>query len=307
MYECPVEEAGRKTGSGQSDSSNDVVLIESTKEYSAVKVFVSVTTTRKRLGLFFYAFQSLIRQDYGDFEIVINLSREAYLFDDGINSIPDWMGGENVQVNFVENTGSYRKLVPLIETVGEEDLVVTADDDMLYSNQWLSRIVKEAGKYPDLLVCGGARRIKKNIFGRVQNYLGWPLCITSETAMDLIPLSGFGAAYRKKLVDLNFITDAAFREYAPTADDLWFRIASMRKNVCVHVNPDIAQGNATITHKMGLDQVNFRTKQKPQGFLARAMSQLKLEFCSYFGIRLSKNDFAWKAASDYSRSKPVTE
>ena len=272
-----------------------------------MKVFVSVTTTKKRLDLFFYAFQSLARQSYEDFIIVVNLSKEAYLFDDGIESIPDWMTGENVQVNFVENTGSYRKLIPLIKTVGEEDLIVTADDDILYSNQWLSRIVKEASKHPNSIVCGGARRIKKNIFGRVQNYLGWQRCVTSETAMDLIPLGGFGAVYRKKLVDLNFITDAAYKEFAPTADDLWFRIASMRKNVCVHVTPDVAQGNAKITHKMGLDQVNFRAKQKPQGFLARAASQLKLEFCSYFGIRFSKNDFAWKAASDYSRSKPLTK
>ena len=272
-----------------------------------MNVFVSVTTTNRRLGLFFYGLQSLVRQNYEEFKIVINLSKEAYLFDDGIDSIPDWMEGKNVQVNFVENTGSYRKLVPLIENVGEEDIVVTADDDMLYSKQWLSKIVKEAGKYPDSIVCGGARHIKKNIFGRLQNYSSWRHSVAPETAMDLIPLGGFGAAYRKKLVDLNFITDAAFREYAPTADDLWFRIASMRKNVCIHVDPDIAQGNARITHEMGLDQVNFRTKQKPKGFLARAVSQLKLEFCSYFGIRLSKNDCAWKAATDYSGSKPLTE
>jgi hypothetical protein len=272
-----------------------------------MKVFVSVTTTKKRLGLFFYALQSLVRQNYEGFVIVINLSKEAYLFDDGIGSIPDWMSGANVQVNFVENTGSYRKLLPLIETVGEDDLIVTADDDVLYSENWLSRIVDEAGKYPDSIVCGGARRIKTNIFGRVQNYSTWQHCVAPETAMDLLPIGVFGVAYRKRLVDWEFITDVAYKEYAPTADDLWFRIASMRKNIPVHVVPDVTQGNAHIEHKMGLEQVNWVTQKERRGILARAVSQLKLELYNYFGIALSKNDFVWKAASDYSKSKLSTQ
>ena len=138
-----------------------------------MKVFVSVTTTKKRLDLFFYAFQSLARQSYEDFMIIVNLSKEAYLFDDGIESIPDWMTGENVQVKFVENTGSYRKLLPLLETVGDKDLIITADDDVLYSENWLPRIVSEANKYPDSIVCGGARRISRNVFGSLQNYSNW--------------------------------------------------------------------------------------------------------------------------------------
>jgi hypothetical protein len=272
-----------------------------------MKVFVSVTTTKKRLGIFFYGFQSLVRQNYADFEIAVNLSKEPYLFDDGIESIPDWMTGDNVQVNFVENTGSYRKLLPLIKTVGEEDLIVTADDDVLYSENWLSRLVGEAIKHPDSIVCGGARRISRNIFRRLQNYLSWPLCTAPETAMDLIPVGVFGVAYRKRLVDLEFITDVAYKEHAPTADDLWFRIASMRKNTPVHVAPEVALSNRAIKHKMGLEQVNVFQKQESRGFLARAGTQLWLEFYNYLGLAPSKNDLAWKAASKYSECKPPNQ
>lgn len=271
-----------------------------------MKVFVCVTTTSKRLGLFFYGFQSLVRQDYEDFKIVINLSKQAYLFDDGIESIPDWMGGENVQVNFVENTGSYRKLLPLIDAVKGDDLIITADDDMLYSESWLPRLVNEAVKYPDSIVCGGARRISRNIFGSLQNYSSWPLCTASETAMNLVPIGVFGVAYRRRLIDLEFISDVAYKEHAPTADDLWFRIASMRKNIPVHVAPEVAYDNAGIEHTMGLEETNLFKKRGSRSFLARATSQLKLELYNYFGLAPSKNDLAWKATSEYSRSKPVT-
>jgi glycosyltransferase involved in cell wall biosynthesis len=266
-----------------------------------VKVFVSVTTTNKRLDLFFYGLQSLVRQDYEDFEIVVNLSKEAYLFDDGIESIPDWMTGENVQVNFVENTGSYRKLLPLIDNVEEDDLIITADDDVLYSENWLPQLVNEAIEHPDSIVCGGARRISRNIFGRLQNYSNWPRCATPETAMDLVPIGVFGVAYRKRLVDLDFITDVAYKEHAPTADDLWFRIASIRKNTLVHVAPEVAQCNKEMKHKKGLEQTNMFQKKEPRGFFSRAGTQLRLEFCNYLGLSPSKNDLAWNAASEYSK------
>lgn len=265
-----------------------------------MKVFVGVTTTNKRLDLFFYAFQSLVRQNFEGYTVVVNLSKEAYLFDDGIDSIPDWMCGDNVQVNFVENTGSYRKLLPLIATAGEDDLIVTADDDVLYSENWLPRLVSEAIEHPDSIVCGGARRISRNIFGRLQNYSGWPLCTAPETAMDLVPVGVFGVVYRKRLVDLGFITDIAYKVRAPTADDLWFRIASMRKNTPAHVTPEAAQDSAGIKHRMGLDQANMHQKKESRGFIARAGTQLKLELYNYLGLAPSKNDLAWKAATDYS-------
>jgi hypothetical protein len=72
-----------------------------------MNVFVSVTTTQKRLGIFYYSLFSLKRQDFNDFQIVVNISREPYLFDDGIENIPDWMVGDNIEVNFVDNIGSY--------------------------------------------------------------------------------------------------------------------------------------------------------------------------------------------------------
>lgn len=267
-----------------------------------MNVFVSVTTTNRRLGLFYYGFQSLVCQNFEDFKILINLSKEAYLFDDGIESIPSWMQGENVQVNFVENTGSYRKLIPLIDTVKDDDLIITADDDVLYSKSWLPGLVNEAVKYPGSIVCGGARRISRNIFGSLQNYSNWTLCTASETAMDLLPVGVFGVAYRKRLIDLDFIKDVAYKEHAPTADDLWFRIASMRKNIPVHVAPEVAFGNAGIEHTMGLNETNM-PKKGSRKFLARATSQLKLEFNNYFGLTPSKNDLAWKAAARYSKTK----
>lgn len=265
-----------------------------------MKVIVSVTTTKARLGLFFYALQSLKRQNYNNFQISINLSKEPYLFDDGIDVVPDWMIGDNVQINFVNNSGSYRKLVPLIEQVGEDDIIVTADDDVLYAEDWLNKIIERTLRYQNYIVCGRARRIQKNILGRFQNYSHWPMVLEKTIGLTLLPIGCSGIAYRIKLLDLQFITNEAYLEYAPTADDIWFRLASIRKNTKVYVDPEIDEGNAYIRHNAGLEQMNLHRPKKRRRLHERAIIRLATKFSNYFGISLAKNDLAWKHSLEYS-------
>lgn len=272
-----------------------------------MRVFVSVTTTKARLGIFFYSLQSLKNQNYDNFRITVNLSKDPYLLDDGIDEVPDWMSGENVQVNFVNNTGPYRKLIPLIEQVDDDDLVVTVDDDVLYSENWLTRMVCVANEHSNSVICGGARRIRKNVLGRYMNYSKWSLCPGQDTAMDLLPIGVYGVAYRRRLLDLDFLTDASHVTHAPTADDVWFRLASIRKNTTVHVDPEIARGNAYIEHDMGLQEINIGRSDNRRGLIRRAANQLMVEIRGYLGDSLSPNDSAWKSALAFSKSKVVNK
>ncbi len=265
-----------------------------------MKVIISVTTTKARLGIFFYTFQSLKKQSYNNFQISINLSKEPYLFDDGIEAVPKWMIGDDVQINFVNNSGSYRKLLPLIEQVGEDDIIVTADDDVLYSENWLNKIIESALRYQNYIVCGRARRIQKNILGRFQNYSHWPIVLEKTTDLTLLPIGCSGIAYRARLLDLEFVTNKAYLEYAPTADDIWFRLASIRKNTKVYVDPEIDEGNAYILHNAGLEQVNLHRLGKKHRLHERVIIRLITKLANYFGISLAKNDFAWKNSLEYS-------
>jgi len=270
-----------------------------------MKIIVGVTTTKARLGLFFDALQSLQKQKCDNFCIFINISTESYLNDDGIDEVPGWMAGEVVQVNFVKNLGPYRKLIPLIEQIGEEDVIVTADDDVLYSEDWLKKIVKTTLLYPNAIVCGMARHIKKNIVGRYQNYANWPLVVRKGLATGVIPIGCAGIAYKKELIDLEFLSNRAFFECAPTADDIWFRLASIRKNTKVYVDPAIGNGNFYIKHPFGLEQLNLYKPYKSFQFHNRLIIKLKTEIMNYFGIPLSKNDFSWRAAWKYLNSHVV--
>lgn len=270
-----------------------------------MKLIVSVTTTKARLGIFFYAFQSLKRQAYDNFTIHISLSKEPYLFDEGIEIAPDWMTGANVEVRFVNNSGPYRKLIPLIGEIGDDDIIVTADDDVLYSENWLRRLVERALLHPNYIVCGSARRIRKNILGRFQNYANWPIVSDQTTDINLLPIGCSGIAYRAKLLDLEFVMNEAYLERAPTSDDMWFRLASIRKNTKVYVDPEIDEGNGYIRHSLGLEQVNLHRPSKRRRLYERVIIRLMTRFANYVGIPLSKNDYAWKKSLEYSKLRSV--
>jgi glycosyltransferase involved in cell wall biosynthesis len=258
-----------------------------------VKVIVGITTTKARLGVFFYSLQSLRRQSYRDFNIFLSLSREPYLFDEGIDMVPAWMEGDRVQVHFVANSGPYRKLLPAIADASDEDIVVTADDDVLYADNWLMKIVKAAESHPDHIVCGRAREIQKNLVGRFQNYSNWPLISGRDTGLLLLPIGCAGVAYRKNLLDLRFALDPVYKEYAPTADDIWFRLASLRKNVEVYVDTEIESGNSYIQHFRGLEQLNLYRPAQMRSLPVREFTRIVTRSRDYWGFPVSRNDVAW--------------
>lgn len=268
-----------------------------------MRVWVSVTTTKARLGVFFYSLQSLKAQDYRNYDIVVHLSKEPYLLDEGVTAIPDWMKGENVGVRFIKNSGSYRKLIPLIQSVSSDDIVVTVDDDVLYSRDWLARMIENALEHPDSVVCARARRIEKNRLDRYQNYANWPLIQERAAGLPLLPIGCSGVAYRSKLLDLEFAGDGASHVCAPTADDIWFRLSSLLKNTRVYVDPGMDEGNAYVKHSVGLEYLNLHQHQFDRPLFVRESIRVATRVKDYFGVPVSSNDYAWKNSLELLRAR----
>ncbi len=268
-----------------------------------MKTIVSVTTTKARLEIFFYAFQSLKRQTFKDYDLSVYLSRDPYLLDEGIENVPGWINRERVQVSFVNNSGPYRKLLPAMADAAEEDLIVTADDDVLYASNWLEKIVQGAASHPEHIVCARARQIRKNAMGRFQNYSNWPLVSRSALGKALLPIGCSGVAYRKNLLDLGFIFDCAYKDCAPTSDDIWFRLASLRRNVDVYVDPGMDYGSSYILHSMGLEKLNLHRPIPVPNLFKREVVRVITRTKDYLGIPISRNDLAWIKSLAFLESK----
>ncbi|MBB3229559.1 glycosyltransferase [Halomonas stenophila] len=270
------------------------------------RVIVSCTTTAQRLGMLFYAVESIKKQRVLPSRIQVNISREPYLGDTGIKEVSDWLNHELVDVKWVDNIGPFRKLLPAINGCSDNDLVVTMDDDILYHPEWLGNLLKSASTHYDCIVCARARYMKQSLLGGWQNYSHWHLASKATRALSMLPTGGAGAVYRRSLLDLDFLNDPRFLEISPTTDDLWFRMASLRKGVPVHVDPEIDAKNIYLIHHDGLGKVNFPGRK---GSFLNKIYQRTVGYCrDTLGFDYYENDRAWTRVYDYSRNwkRPIS-
>lgn len=263
------------------------------------RVIVSCTTTAQRVRMLFYAIESIKKQEVLPSRIQVNISREPYLRDDGIYEAPDWLDQELVDVEWVKNTGPFRKLLPTINACGDEDRVVTMDDDILYHPDWLGNLLKASDKNSDCIVCARARHMKRSMLGGWQNYSHWDLSRKACRDMSMLPTGAGGVVYRRSLLDLDFLNDPMFKEISPTADDLWFRMASMRKDVSVYVDPTIDDTSIYLRHQEGLGKINFPGRK---GSLFNKLYQRTIGYCrDTLGFDYYENDRSWTRICEYSR------
>lgn len=262
-----------------------------------MKLILSCTTTINRLTIFYYGIQSLLNQTLKPDVFLINLCKDTFRKTNNAN-IPDWLNDDRITLNFVKDIGPYTKLIPAIEFAEEDDVIVTADDDILYHNKWLDKLYQTHRNNPTHIVCSRGRIITKNFFGRYMNYSNWKIISRKTTGMNILPLGVGGIVYKKKLLDLDFATDHSFLEFAPSTDDLWFRMASLKKSVPVIVVPEVNSESMSIKHEHGLEQRNIRRETKVNRIIEPFITLVNYVL-DYLGIRRTKNDFAWKNILKY--------
>ena len=251
------------------------------------QVIVSCTTTRQRLPMLLYTLMSLQQQSRQPDRIVVNISREPYLSDEGIDQLPEWLEQGPAEVNWVPNTGPYRKLLPLINECTDADRIITVDDDVLYHPNWLTMLLELDEAHPDHLVCTRARRMKRGLFGW-KRYSHWRVLKQRTTGLNLMPTGSGGILYKKNLLDMDFLNDSQAQQLAPTTDDLWFRMAGMRKGTPVLVVPEAGRENIFLKHNKGLEEINKKKKRK------KFMDFIK-------GGKAGLNDGSWKRTCRYAQ------
>lgn len=265
-----------------------------------MRLILTCTTTPERLDVFYYGVQSLLSQSRSPDLLLVNLDRETF-GDQGTVAVPDWLRREEITVNLVEDLGSFTKLLPALSVAGERDLIVTADDDVLYGRDWLERLVQAREEHDDSIICARARRMRRNFFGNWTNYSAWPLAQRPSKGLYILPLGVGGVLYTKQLLEMDFVTDRSFLAICPTTDDLWFRAASMLKGTPVYVDPKIDRENMEIVHRVTLASVNL----DPISTKHNAFSALPRQFwrgANYLGINRTANDVAWDRILEYSKA-----
>ena len=224
-----------------------------------IPVYVSLTTILDRVEAVHETILSILSQDYPLAEVHLYISKEAYLIDKGISEIPSDLAvvqdlDARLKIHYTENTGPYRKLLPILRNKWKEDcLIITVDDDKIYEKTLVSSMVAQYQRTNGLYVIANRAYIKWNqtlrklchntcgVPNRVCNYIehildgkreGQSLAYVLGEQYDFISATTFFEGNDGVLYHPKFFTPLVFewnliQRFAQTHDDFWFKLCAL--------------------------------------------------------------------------------
>lgn len=135
-----------------------------------------------------------------------------------------------------EDIRSYKKLIPALINYPEE-IIVTCDDDIIYPEDWLSRLMESYYENPDVIHCLRGRSIEIDEAKKgFKPYSTWRLIDTPIFETKRILLTGAGGCLYKKSLLMDDVLDVdKFTNLCPDADDVWFWSSAIRKGTKIKV------------------------------------------------------------------------
>jgi len=275
---------------------------------------VNLTTTYQRLKLCKITLVSLLMQSRLPDRIVVWVSKEPYLRDEGIanddlvkelvKSLPG-INSEIISVRWVQNTGPYRKLIPMLREAAPKDIIVTADDDIFYGEDWLKHLVEAYDSAANALVAARVREVKTNFFGVNKSYLYWKIITKPTTINDnFVVTFGGGVALSRSMFREEDIYNEEYLKLAPTADDLWFSKLVRQNNINVKVLPSALREINFIEHNDGLNNHNIPSVTS---FIHRLRRKLWDRPLGHLGVHVCGNDSAFSRIEAYFKNSKTNK
>ncbi|EJE0515219.1 glycosyltransferase family A protein, partial [Escherichia coli] len=249
---------------------------------------------------------SLINQNHKPDKIILWISKDAYLLDTGVLSLPQSVLKlmkieKNLEIRYVTNIGPYRKIIPALREFSEEDILIYADDDVIYSPLWLHELMitfdKYMGEYP---VASRVRKINKNFFGAVKGYIRFPLIEYESIIEDNFIITGVGGCVlKKKHIKHEMIYDDSFIDVAPRTDDLWLSKILQLSNTKIVVCPAALPHLNEISHdSYALNTLN-NNEHKNSNVIMKGIRKFKSLFLAELGFATCNNDIMLRSIDDH--------
>ena len=193
------------------------------------EIFITMTTIDSRIEKVKFVMESLAKQTYQPAKIFLNISKEPYLLDKGLDennaTLQEIQSYKNVVINWVPNIGPYRKIYPFLErhfsqTVSKEKIFITVDDDTLYPDYFVAELYKKYRETNSIIAFRG--RCIEIEEGRLSKYDNWSLG-KNLLSFGNLPTGKDGIIYSTNFFTREFLNLEVIKEIAPTVDDLWIK------------------------------------------------------------------------------------
>ncbi len=166
-----------------------------------------------------YAIASILNQEVLPDKLVLWLAHGSK-----IPQVYDKLISCGLEIKYCDDIKSYKKLIPALLTY-PNDVLITADDDVIYPHDWLNRLILANKKDPMCILGFRCHGITMTDQLEVRPYSEWKKCINKDDCVSefsILPTGVNGILYPPKSLDKRCLSRDLFMRIAPSGDDIWF-------------------------------------------------------------------------------------
>ena len=199
---------------------------QSVCKYTNKTVIVSFTTFPARMKTLPIVIESLLRQTVKPDRIILWLADTQYPDKNKVTTQLKPFIDQGVEVKYCDDLRSHKKYYYSMKE-NPEAIVVTVDDDIIYPEDMLEKLLKAHKKYPDCVVANRAHKIKFHD-NNLLPYSKWDIKVidTTEPDISLCPTGCGGVLYPAHCLDHRVFDRDVFMDICKYADDLWLKCMS---------------------------------------------------------------------------------
>lgn len=206
-----------------------------------MKTIISLTSYPPRIDIVSQTIQSLLNQVPAADLVVLYLAESEFPNKKIPKELSDIAkNNKSFQIRWTKDTRSYKKLIPALQEF-PEDIIIIVDDDVVYPQEWLARLLAAHKKYPKAAIGHYVYRMNLNRpyrrWRKLQNkfwrklFFGRPSFKNNATGVG-------GVLYPPHSLHPDVFNEKLFKKIAPTNDDLWFWAMTVLNGTKIAIVPN---------------------------------------------------------------------
>lgn len=222
------------------------------------KIIISLTTYPERINNIQYTIYSLLTQTLKADEIILWLSDDEFPNkEENILSNILKLKKNGLTIKWCKNIKSYKKLIPALQEYSN-DIIITADDDIYYPENWLKILYETHKQHPENIIAHRSKKITLNDKKEISSYNNWQIIKENNNASYLnFFTTGGGTLFPPHSLNSEVFNEEEYTDLTPYSDDIWFWAMAILNKTKIEVPPNnIARITYTTPERDVLNNVN---------------------------------------------------
>lgn len=192
----------------------------------------SLTSFPERLNYVHLAIMSILNQTVVPSRIILWLSKEQCMGIDLPKTLTD-LCEYGLEIRYCDDDLLGHKKYYYAMQEFKDKCIITFDDDLIYPEKTIERLLNLHNQYPDCIVCTRGKLITSN-YGGVLPYKQWKISNKVDSLKPLYSLmasTGAGTLYPPMIMPKETFNVDLIKSIALTADDLWIKVLSANSGI----------------------------------------------------------------------------